>query len=80
MATEHDTILLLVIMTGLVVHTCHPRTQEAKAGGPRVPGQPGLATEIDLSKPRLVMLYLKEVIAKINLWVIIYYTLRGRKS
>jgi hypothetical protein len=30
---------------GMVVHTCNPTTQEAEAGGSRVPGQPELYSE-----------------------------------
>jgi hypothetical protein len=29
-------------VSGIVVHTCNPSTQKAKAGGLQVPGQPGL--------------------------------------
>lgn len=34
-------VLPIVVMAGLMVHTWHPSSE---AGGPRVAGQPGLAT------------------------------------
>jgi hypothetical protein len=33
------------IKLGVVVHSCNPSTWEAKAGGLRVPGQPGLQND-----------------------------------
>jgi hypothetical protein len=43
----------------MVVHSYNPSTQEAKAGGLRIPGQPGLHNELEANLGCTVSPYLK---------------------
>jgi hypothetical protein len=45
-------ILIATMEISMVVHTCNPRTCEAKAGGLLVLRQPGICSETDSKKQK----------------------------
>jgi hypothetical protein len=59
----------------MVAHSCNPSTQEAKAGGLRIWGQPGLHSEFQailgyIARPRLKQKQTKEQDKMFSLWLI----------